>query len=140
MPSDHSTRPASTLNTARSTSSRWGRKVLAGGAGVMVGVTVPSNRVGEGRASPPGRRPGGAGVRRRMQSRFVTGDDEAVRIGREAGSRGCRSVDGRENPVLVTLIIACEVGFWALLAGGLALRYLAKMPRLGAAVLLCEPL
>ncbi|MFE2474709.1 hypothetical protein [Streptomyces sp. NPDC059389] len=42
--------------------------------------------------------------------------------------------------MLVTLIIACEVGFWALLAGGLALRYLAKMPRLGAAVLLCEPL
>lgn len=44
------------------------------------------------------------------------------------------------NPVLVALIIACEIGFWVLLAGGLALRYLAKMPRLGAAVLLCEPL
>ncbi|MFI6146158.1 hypothetical protein [Streptomyces sp. NPDC051109] len=42
--------------------------------------------------------------------------------------------------MLVALIIACEVGFWVLLAGGLALRYLAKMPRLGAAVLLCEPL
>ncbi|MFD8412753.1 hypothetical protein ACFV2Q_13480 [Streptomyces sp. NPDC059650] len=42
--------------------------------------------------------------------------------------------------MLVTLIIACEVGFWLLLAGGLALRYLARMPRLGAAVLLCEPL
>ncbi|MFD7624597.1 hypothetical protein ACFV7Q_00880 [Streptomyces sp. NPDC059851] len=42
--------------------------------------------------------------------------------------------------MLVTLIIACEVGFWVLLAGGLALRYLARMPRLGAAVLLCEPL
>ncbi|MFE4633417.1 hypothetical protein ACFRJ1_08530 [Streptomyces sp. NPDC056773] len=42
--------------------------------------------------------------------------------------------------MLVTLIIACEVGFWVLLAGGLALRYLAKMPRTGAAVLLCEPL
>ncbi|MFD5508744.1 hypothetical protein ACFWIB_13355 [Streptomyces sp. NPDC127051] len=42
--------------------------------------------------------------------------------------------------MLVVLIIACEVGFWVLLAGGLALRYLAKMPRLGAAVLLCEPL
>lgn len=42
--------------------------------------------------------------------------------------------------MLVALIIACEIAFWVLLAGGLALRYLAKMPRLGAAVLLCEPL
>ncbi|MFF5704794.1 hypothetical protein ACFY7H_20145 [Streptomyces sp. NPDC012794] len=42
--------------------------------------------------------------------------------------------------MLVGLIIACEVGFWVLLAGGLALRYLAGMPRLGAAVLLMEPL
>ncbi|MET9321542.1 hypothetical protein ABZX75_15330 [Streptomyces sp. NPDC003038] len=41
--------------------------------------------------------------------------------------------------MIVALIIACEVGFWVLLAGGLALRYLARMPRLGAAVLLCEP-
>lgn len=42
--------------------------------------------------------------------------------------------------MLVALIIACEIGFWVLLAAGLALRYLAHMPRLGAAVLLCEPL
>ncbi|MGW0747930.1 hypothetical protein [Streptomyces sp. NPDC002587] len=42
--------------------------------------------------------------------------------------------------MLVALIITCEVAFWVLLAGGLALRYLAKMPRLGAAVLLCEPM
>ncbi|MEU6754809.1 hypothetical protein [Streptomyces sp. NPDC046685] len=42
--------------------------------------------------------------------------------------------------MIVALIIACEVGFWVLLAAGLALRYLARMPRLGAAVLLCEPL
>ncbi|MFJ3518096.1 hypothetical protein [Streptomyces sp. NPDC090131] len=42
--------------------------------------------------------------------------------------------------MIVALIIACEVGFWVLLAAGLALRYLAKLPRLGAAVLLCEPL
>lgn len=42
--------------------------------------------------------------------------------------------------MLVGLIIACEVGFWVLLAGGLALRYLAGMPRLGAALLLMEPL
>ncbi|WP_030685138.1 hypothetical protein [Streptomyces sp. NRRL B-1347] len=42
--------------------------------------------------------------------------------------------------MIVTLIIICEVGFWALLAGGLALRYWAKMPRTSVAVLLCEPL
>ncbi|MER5982095.1 hypothetical protein [Streptomyces sp. NPDC001787] len=42
--------------------------------------------------------------------------------------------------MIVTLIVICEVAFWVLLAAGLALRYLAKKPRLGAAVLLCEPL
>lgn len=42
--------------------------------------------------------------------------------------------------MLVALIIACEIAFWVLLAVGLGLRYLAKMPRAGAAVLLCEPL
>lgn len=42
--------------------------------------------------------------------------------------------------MIVTLIVLCEVAFWVLLAAGLALRYPAKKPRLGAAVLLCEPL
>ncbi|WP_374705528.1 hypothetical protein [Streptomyces sp. AJS327] len=42
--------------------------------------------------------------------------------------------------MIVTLIIICEVGFWVLLVLGLALRYLARMPRAGVAVLLCEPL
>ncbi|MFF6983720.1 hypothetical protein ACFZAV_40080 [Streptomyces sp. NPDC008343] len=42
--------------------------------------------------------------------------------------------------MIVTLIVICEVGFWVLLAAGLALRYLLKMPRAGAALLLCEPL
>lgn len=42
--------------------------------------------------------------------------------------------------MIVTLIIVCEVAFWVLLAAGLSLRYLARMPRLGAGVLLCEPL
>ncbi|MEE1927493.1 hypothetical protein V1J52_04710 [Streptomyces sp. TRM 70351] len=41
--------------------------------------------------------------------------------------------------MVVTLIIAVEVAFWVLLAAGLALRYLARMPRAGLAVLLCEP-
>ncbi|MFD5782365.1 hypothetical protein ACFVWX_12730 [Streptomyces sp. NPDC058220] len=42
--------------------------------------------------------------------------------------------------MIVTLIVVCEAGFWVLLAGGLALRYPAGMPRAGAAVLLLEPL
>ncbi|NWF25058.1 hypothetical protein HW130_02075 [Streptomyces sp. PKU-EA00015] len=42
--------------------------------------------------------------------------------------------------MIVTLIVVCEVGFWVLLAAGLATRYLLKMPRTGAALLLCEPL
>ena len=46
----------------------------------------------------------------------------------------------RKRTVIVTLIVLCEIGFWVLLAAGLALRYAAKKPRLGAAVLLCEPL
>ncbi|MGW3557498.1 hypothetical protein ACWDNT_09030 [Streptomyces sp. NPDC000963] len=42
--------------------------------------------------------------------------------------------------MIVTLIVVCEVGFWVLLAAGLAVRYLLKMPRTGLALLLCEPL
>lgn len=42
--------------------------------------------------------------------------------------------------MIVTLIVACEIGFWVLLAAGLALRYVAKMPRTSVGVLLCEPL
>ncbi|WP_171168655.1 hypothetical protein [Streptomyces sp. I05A-00742] len=41
--------------------------------------------------------------------------------------------------MIITLIVICEVGFWVLLAGGLSLRYLARMPRAGVAVLLLEP-
>ncbi|MFD7864706.1 hypothetical protein [Streptomyces sp. NPDC057682] len=41
--------------------------------------------------------------------------------------------------MIVTLIVLCEIAFWVLLALGLTLRYVAKKPRLGAAVLLCEP-
>ncbi|MGW5004782.1 hypothetical protein [Streptomyces parvulus] len=42
--------------------------------------------------------------------------------------------------MIVTLIIVCEIGFWVLLAAGLAARYLLRMPRTGMALLLCEPL
>ncbi|MBD0710154.1 MULTISPECIES: hypothetical protein [unclassified Streptomyces] len=42
--------------------------------------------------------------------------------------------------MIITLIVVCEVGFWLLLAAGLAARYLLRMPRTGLALLLCEPL
>ncbi|MER7622785.1 hypothetical protein [Streptomyces sp. NPDC126503] len=42
--------------------------------------------------------------------------------------------------MIVTLIVVCEVGFWVLLAAGLSARYLLKKPKLGMALLLCEPL
>ncbi|MFJ6633294.1 hypothetical protein ACIQMR_18170 [Streptomyces sp. NPDC091376] len=42
--------------------------------------------------------------------------------------------------MIVTLIVICEIGFWVLLAAGLAVRYLLRMPRTGLAVLLMEPL
>ncbi|GGN77265.1 hypothetical protein GCM10011579_059360 [Streptomyces albiflavescens] len=42
--------------------------------------------------------------------------------------------------MIVGLIVACEVGFWVLLAAGLAVRYLVKWRRTSVALLLCEPL
>ncbi|GAA3064908.1 hypothetical protein [Streptomyces glomeratus] len=42
--------------------------------------------------------------------------------------------------MIVALIVACEAGFWVLLAAGLAVRYLLKRRRAGMALLLCEPL
>ncbi|MFF3333762.1 hypothetical protein ACFYWX_30155 [Streptomyces sp. NPDC002888] len=42
--------------------------------------------------------------------------------------------------MIITLIVACEVGFWVLLALGLAVRYLLKWRRTSVALLLCEPL
>jgi hypothetical protein len=42
--------------------------------------------------------------------------------------------------VIVVAIIAAEVAFWALLAGGMAARYGLARPRLGAALLIGVPL
>ncbi|TDT38388.1 hypothetical protein EV562_105406 [Streptomyces sp. BK208] len=41
--------------------------------------------------------------------------------------------------MVVALIIACEVGFWVLLALGLGARYLLNWRRTGVFLLLCEP-
>ncbi|MDX2705149.1 hypothetical protein PV350_20135 [Streptomyces sp. PA03-6a] len=40
----------------------------------------------------------------------------------------------------VTLIAGCEIAFWVLLGAGLAVRYLLRRPRAGAALLVCVPL
>lgn len=41
---------------------------------------------------------------------------------------------------MLPVIIACEISFWVVLLLGLTTRYLLRMPRLGAALLLCVPL
>ncbi|MFJ4694934.1 hypothetical protein [Streptomyces sp. NPDC088766] len=41
--------------------------------------------------------------------------------------------------MIVWLIAACEIGFWVLLALGLAARYLLGWRRTGVVLLLCEP-
>ncbi|KUL76111.1 MULTISPECIES: hypothetical protein [unclassified Streptomyces] len=41
--------------------------------------------------------------------------------------------------MIVALVVACEVGFWVLLALGLAARYLLKWRRTSVVLLLCEP-
>lgn len=40
---------------------------------------------------------------------------------------------------VVAVIIACEIGFWILLAAGLGARYLLRRPRLGVALLASTP-
>ncbi|WP_049578176.1 hypothetical protein [Streptomyces sp. SBT349] len=42
--------------------------------------------------------------------------------------------------MIVALIAAAEVGFWLVLGAGLAVRYLLRMPRLSAVLLVCVPL
>jgi hypothetical protein len=41
--------------------------------------------------------------------------------------------------VIVAVIIACEIGFWAILAAGLFARYILRRRRLGAVLLVCVP-
>ncbi|GAA4208870.1 hypothetical protein [Actinocatenispora rupis] len=42
--------------------------------------------------------------------------------------------------MLVTVIIACEIGFWVLVGAGLAVRYLLRRRRLSTVLLACVPL
>lgn len=42
--------------------------------------------------------------------------------------------------MLLAVIVACEIGFWVVLAAGLVSRYLLRKPGLGAALLICVPL
>jgi len=42
--------------------------------------------------------------------------------------------------MLVAVIIACEIGFWVVIAAGLIARYPLRRARLGAALLVCAPI
>jgi hypothetical protein len=42
--------------------------------------------------------------------------------------------------MLLALIVGCEIAFWVFLLLGLAVRYVARRPRLGALILVCVPL
>ena len=42
--------------------------------------------------------------------------------------------------MVLTVIVACEIGFWVAVLGGLAARYLLHRRRLGVALLLAAPL
>jgi hypothetical protein len=46
----------------------------------------------------------------------------------------------KESYLLYVLIVACEVGFWAILLLALAVRYLLRKERLSRALLFCLPL
>jgi hypothetical protein len=41
--------------------------------------------------------------------------------------------------VILGIIVACEIGFWVLIALGLAARYILRKPRLGAGLLVLTP-
>ena len=41
--------------------------------------------------------------------------------------------------MILAAIIACEIGFWLALVAGLSLRYIARKPRLGTALLIAAP-
>jgi hypothetical protein len=41
--------------------------------------------------------------------------------------------------MLFAVLVACEIGFWVILGAGLAARYLLRMRRLGAVLLVCTP-
>ncbi|UGT55461.1 hypothetical protein [Nocardia asteroides] len=47
-------------------------------------------------------------------------------------------MDELNNPVLLTIAV-CEVGFWALVVGGLLLRYVARLRRAGMVALALVP-
>jgi hypothetical protein len=42
--------------------------------------------------------------------------------------------------LIVTIIVACEIGFWAVVLLGLVTRYVLRMPRLSSVLLFCVPL
>ncbi len=108
------------------TSSRCGGR---GGGGCMTPSTRPRCA---GRAVPAGRNTRVPATSKDAVG-FVSCDATITRR-----SAGTLEAENEEPTVIVTLIVICEVAFTGAAGGGLALRYWAKMPRAGVAVLLCE--
>lgn len=61
--------------------------------------------------------------------------------GSHAGGMDTPHLDGTAHlDIIVTGILACEIGFWVLLLSGLAARYLLRWRRVSTALLLSVPL
>lgn len=48
--------------------------------------------------------------------------------------------EGEYLHMITAFIIACEIGFWLFVLGGLLCRYIFRLKRLGAFLLICTPL
>lgn len=69
---------------------------------------------------------------RLLRSEENAGDDRRIRAAPTRSSVNTMNI--------VIAILACEIGFWIVLFGGLATRYLLRRKRLSAVLLLCVPL
>jgi hypothetical protein len=49
-------------------------------------------------------------------------------------------LEARGNLKIIAFIIGCEIAFWVFIVVGLVFRYMLRMPKPGAALLLCTPL
>lgn len=73
-----------------------------------------------------------------LESSTVTGPLAVTSPNAAAGPHLAAGADWASSPVL-WVIIACEIGFWVLVIGGLAVRYLLRRPGLSRTILLLVP-
>jgi hypothetical protein len=72
-----------------------------------------------------------------MPATVVRRDDPGPYSRRTLSPAGWVSLDGM---LMVTLIAACEIGFWVVLGAGLAARYVLRWQRVSTVLLICVPL